>query len=411
MKNIPAEEKRIFGFKRNVFFLGLVSFFNDFSNEMVQSVMPVFLTVVLGAPAFAVGLIEGVADALASVLKLFSGWFSDKIHRRKAPAVWGYSLSVATRIFLTRVSTFGQVFGLRIIDRVGKGLRDAPRDALIVESVEKSELGKSFGLHRSMDTLGATLGPLLAFLVLSFFAGGYRKIFLIAFFLGIFAVFSFIFIKETKKKDSAPLKPPRLNWNLFREHKRFLSIIFSIFIFGLGTLPLGLVLLRSKEIGLGNIANIPLMYFVYSLTFVLVALPLGRLADKIGERFIIAGGFLAAIVAYLWLAYAGSVFSAVLCFIVLGLYSAATDGLQRVLVAKSIDPELMATGQGFLNMAVGFSSLGAGVVGGILWTNFSSSTALIYAASVSVIGLILFVYMTRKRVESININSGQSYIS
>ena len=159
---------KIFGVRKNIFFLGLVSFFNDFSGEMVQSVMPVFITTVLGAPAFFVGLIEGTADALASVFRLISGWMSDKIGKRKNPAVLGYSLSTLTRLFLVVVSNFWQVFALRVIDRIGKGFRDSPRDALIAESAPESELGLSYGFHRAMDTLGATVGPLLGFLIIFF---------------------------------------------------------------------------------------------------------------------------------------------------------------------------------------------------------------------------------------------------
>ncbi len=159
-------QKKIFGLRRNVFFLGLVSLFNDFSAEMMYSVMPGFLTTVLGAPPVLVGFLEGFADALASVLKIYFGWFSDKIGKRKILAVSGYAVSVSTRWFLSLVGNFWQVFILRSIDRVGKGLRDSPRDALISESVETKELGKSFGYHRAMDTIGATLGPLSAVLIL-----------------------------------------------------------------------------------------------------------------------------------------------------------------------------------------------------------------------------------------------------
>ncbi|MCU0660325.1 MAG: MFS transporter [Candidatus Pacebacteria bacterium] len=401
MENTPRKEKSILGFKKNIFYLGLVSFFNDFSSEMVQSVMPIFITSVLGAPVFAVGLIEGVADALASVLKLFSGWFSDKLGKRKAPAIWGYSLSVATRAFLASAGTFGQVFGLRIIDRVGKGLRSAPRDALIVDSVEKSELSKSFGFHRAMDTLGATLGPLLAFALIPLSHDGYRRIFWIAFVLGIFAVLSFVCVKEKKKDALTPAAKPKLNWALFREHTAFVSIVGSIFIFGLGTLPIGLVLLRSQELAGASIANVPFMYFVYSLTFVLVAVPIGKLADRLGERRVIASGFLLAVLAYVFLVKAQSLPALILCFVLLGLYSAATDGIQRALAGKLMSKELVATGQGFLNMAIGFSSLGAGLIGGTLWTVYGSHAAFWYAALASVVGLVLFWYVTHERKPAI----------
>jgi MFS family permease len=392
-----SSSKRILGFNRNVFFLGLVSFFNDFSNEMVQSIMPVFLTSILGAPAFAVGLIEGVADALSSVFKLFSGWFSDKIGKRKAPAMWGYALSVSTRIFLTGVSTFGQILSLRVIDRVGKGLRDSPRDALIVESVDESELGKSFGLHRAMDTLGATVGPLIAFFALIYFANDFHKVFMIAFILGIFAIASFVFVKEKKKEGPIAVRKPKLDASVFRANKKFVDVVITIFVFGLGTLPIGLVLLRAKDIGLGNYANVPLGYFVYSLSFVIFALPIGKLSDKIGERMVIALGFLVAVASYAGLAWVSSVAGMFACFVLLGIYSAATDGMQRSLAAKMVHKELLATGQGFLNMAIGFSSLGAGIIGGALWTIYGAPSALIYAAGASLAGFVLFVYVTKKK--------------
>lgn len=383
------EKDKIFGVRRNVFFLGLVSFFNDFSSEMVQSVMPVFLTTTLGAPAFFVGLIEGVADALSSVFKLVSGWVSDKIGKRKKPAVIGYSLSVSTRLFLALVTNFWQVFLLRIVDRMGKGIRNAPRDALIVESVPREELGKSFNFHRMMDTLGATLGPLLAFLVIFSLKDGYRILFLIAFFLGILAVLSFIFVKDTAKSNSNGAKETiKLDWSIFKENKKFIFVVGSLFVLGLGALPIGLVLLKAKEIG--SIGNVPLMYFIFSLTFVFVAVPLGKLADKIGENLVIAGGFTLAAVSYIGLAMSNNFASLTLLFMALGIYSASTDGMQRVIAAKALSKELVATGQGFLNMALGFSSLGAGIIGGLLWTFLGSEAALFYAAASSIVGLILF---------------------
>jgi len=389
---------KIFGVRKNIFFLGLVSFFNDFSSEMVQSVMPVFLTVTLGAPAFFVGFIEGVADALSSVFKLISGWMSDKIGKRKKPAVLGYSLSVFTRLFLIIATNFWQVFTLRIIDRIGKGLRDSPRDALISESVPKEELGKSFGFHRAMDTLGATFGPLLAFLIIFFLKDGYRILFLVAFFLGLFAIASFIFVKDKKiEKLGEQKKRIKLDWKIFKEHKSFIFIVGCLFILGLGALPIGLVLLKAKEAG--SIGQVPLMYFVYSLTFVITAIPLGKLADKIGEKIVIAGGFFLAALSYIGLALSSSLFFIILFFIILGIYSAATDGMQRMLAAKSLHGELVATGQGFLNMALGFSSLGAGIIGGLLWTIINSSAALFYAATASIIGLILFTIISKIKIE------------
>lgn len=398
--DIPQDdgEKKILGVRKNIFFLGLVSMFNDVSGEMVQAVMPVFLTTVLGAPAFFVGFIDGAADAISSVLKLISGWLSDKVHKRKLPAILGYVLSDATRWFLMFVQNFWQVFGLRVVDRIGKGFRDSPRDALIAESVPENELGRSFGFHRAMDTLGATIGPLSAFFLLPFLGGSYQKLFFVAFLLGFLAIASFVFVHEKKHEQAAALKPhPKLNWALFRTHRWFVLVVFSIFIFGLGTLPIALVLLKAKEIG--TVADVPLMYFVYSFAFVLCSVPLGRLADKIGERAVIAGGFLIAVLAYLGLMSSAHIILLTVAFAALGIYSAATDGMQRMLAAKVFEneSELIATGQGFLNMAVGFSSLGAGVIGGLLWTYVDSSVALGYAAVVSLIGCALFLLVSSRQ--------------
>src|SRR3989338_1068875 len=386
---------QVFGVRKNIFFLGLVSFFNDFSSEMVQSVMPVFLTVTLGAPVFFVGLIEGVADALSSVFKLISGWISDKIGKRKKPAVFGYSLSVFTRLFLIVTTNFWQVFTLRIIDRVGKGIRNSPRDALIAESSPKEELGKSFNFHRMMGTLGATLGPLLAFLIIYNIKDGYRILFLVAFFLGLFAIGSFVFVKDTpqNKFQDQPKKSPKLDWNIFKENKKFIFVVSSLFIFGLSALPIGLILLLAKEVA--SIGSVPLMYFIYSLTFVIVAMPIGRLADMVGEKIIIALGFVLAFISYIGFALTSNILAIALFFVALGIYSACTDGIQRMLAAKSLHKELLATGQGFLNMALGFSSLGAGVIGGLLWTFINSQVAFFYAAIMSIIGLVLFIIISK----------------
>ena len=300
-------------------------------------------------------------------------------------------------MFLVIVTNFWQVFALRIVDRIGKGIRNSPRDALIVESVPKEELGKSFNFHRMMDTLGATLGPLLAFLIIFSFNDGYRILFFIAFLLGLFAIFSFVFVKEpTRNKISNkanPKKAMKLNWSIFKENKRFIFVVGSLFVMGLGALPIGLVLLRAKEIG--SMGNVPLMYFIYSLTFVIVAIPIGKLSDKIGEKLVIGGGFLLAALSYFGLAMTSNLFALILFFVVLGIYSASTDGIQRVLAAKALNKEIIATGQGFLNMALGFSSLGAGIIGGLLWTIVNSQAALLYAAAASFIGLILFASIAR----------------
>lgn len=387
--------KKIFGLASNVFFLGLVSLLNDFSSEMVYSVMPAFLTVVLGAPPVFVGFVEGFSDALASFLKIFSGWFSDRIGKRKILSVIGYSISTSTRFVLSLVSNFWQVFILRAFDRVGKGLRDSPRDALLAESVEKQELGKSFGYHRAMDTVGGTLGPLAAVLLLPLFLGNYRMLFIAAFIFGILSVLTFVFVKDVPRPKDKPLPKIPFTLSLKNFSREFKIYVLAVFLFGLGVMPISLLLLQSQTNGL-NITAIPLMYFVYSLSFVIFAIPFGKLSDKIGERKVLILGFIAAMFAYFVLANFASTIGIIAGFIIFGAYSAMTDGVSRSLASKLVTQDQLASGQGFLNAAVGISSLLSGVAGGAIWTFFGPVSALTYGIAIMAIGLIVFMIYNYK---------------
>ena len=388
--------KRIFGLVPNVFFLGLVSMFNDFSAEMIIAGMPAFLTVSLGAPAVFVGFLEGFADALASVLKIVSGWLSDRLRKRKIIVLGGYSLSVFIRWPLALVANFWQVFALRIIDRVGKGFRDAPRDALLAESVEKKEIGKSFGYQRAMDTIGAVLGPLFAVLILPLIAYDYRLLFLIAFFIGALAIASLFFVRESriaKQKldfDAKQIAPPKLTFSLKQFDRNFKLFILAVFVFGLGAMPLSLMLLKSQDIGaVGKF--VPLMYLVYNISFAIFAIPFGKLSDKIGQRKVMIAGFSSAILSYLILASSSATAGIVLGFVIFGLYSAMTDAVERALASKLSRSELLASGQGFLSAAAGLSSLLAGLIGGVIWTFAGSTAAFIYGAVLMSAGLVVLV--------------------
>jgi len=396
---------KILGLDKNVFFLGLVSFFNDFSAEMVIAVLPAFISGVLGAPPIFLGLMEGVADALASFWKIVSGWFSDKIHRRKIIAVSGYSLSVGVRFFLTLAGNIWQVFAIRLIDRIGKGSREAPRDALLAESVEYSDTGRSFGYQRAMDTLGGVFGAYAAIKVFGT-AQNYKLLFLISFLIGTLAVLSFFFVREIRKpvNKSAEVIVPRLSFSVKKFPNYFKVFILAIFVFGLGSMPLSLMLLKVKDISPDSIyIYVPIMYFVYNLSFALFAIPFGRFSDKIGKRKIISGGFLMAIIAYIVFANFSSVFSIYIGFILFGLYSAMTDGVERAKTSKLVNPRVLAEGEGFLGAAGGISSLLAGIIGGSIWTWVGQSAAFTYGAVMMTIGLILFVYWNGFSIRHIDI--------
>lgn len=358
---------------------------------MVLAVLPAFLTVALGAPPIFLGLMDGAANALASFWKIVSGWFSDRIHKRKTIAVSGYGLSVMARSMLIFVGSIWQVFAIRLVDRIGKGTREAPRDALLAESVPDNDIGKSFGYQRAMDTFGAVFGSLAVILILKA-TQDYKSIFFISFLIGILAVASFVFVREIHKpKKHQKDTPKKLSFSMRKFPRYFRRFIIPIFIFGLGTMPLSLMLLKVMDVD-SSLMLIPMMYFVYSISFALFAIPFGRFSDKIGKRKVISGGFLVAIIAYLIFANFSSLASIYLGFILFGLYSAMTDGIERAKTSRLVDREVLAQGEGFLGAAVGVSSLLAGVIGGSIWTWVGESAAFNYGATMMAIGLILFVY-------------------
>lgn len=385
------DDKRILGLRKNVFFLGLVSLLNDFSAEMVYSVMPAFLTTVLGAPPVFLGFMEGFVDAFASAFKIFSGWFSDRIGVRKWFSVSGYTLSTLTRSVLALVGNVWHVFALRVVDRIGKGLRDSPRDALLSESVTPNELGGAFGFNRTMDRVGAILGPLGAVILLPLLGGNYRRLFVIAFVLGIFSIIAFLFVKEAKTKEEIiPKVPVPFSFSLRNFNGRFKLFLVAMFLFGLGVMPEALILLKVGDIGL-PLTAIPLMYLIYTISFALLSTPFGHISDRIGERKVLIGGFFAAILSYSILANATNLGSVIIGFVIYGLYSAMTDGVGRALASKLVMSSQLAQGQGFLQAAIGVSALLGGVTGGAIWTYYGATAAFYYGAAMMVVGLVVFV--------------------
>ena len=382
--------EKIFGLQRNVFFLGVTSFFNDLSSEMVLSVLPAFFISVLKTGAGALGVVEGVADAAANLIKIYSGQRSDKMARRKVFAVLGYTLSVCTRPFYSFAGSVFDVASLRVLDRVGKGFRDAPRDALISLSVDKKELGWSFGYHRAMDTLGGVIGPLIAYLILENNPGAFSSVFMVSFIMGLLAIASLMWVKDVSALVS------RGGFIPMRSHlpKRVKQFILALFILACGTLPVAILLFKTQELGL-SVSTIPLYYMIYSMSFALASWPAGLLADKIGSGRIIIAGNLFLIVSYVLLSFAASAPGLLFGLIVLGAFSACTDGVQRSHISHLVSEEHRGAAYGYLNAAVGFGALVSGVLGGYLWEVWGSSTALAIAVVVVMLGLVMFMTTLR----------------
>jgi MFS family permease len=389
--------KKILGLNRNIFTLGLTSFFNDFSNEMILAAFPAFFTSVLKSGAASLGLVEGLADGAANFLKIYSGRLSDKIQKRKIFILIGYGLSVIIRPFYILTGSVSAVLGLRVIDRVGKGLREPPRDVIISASVPREEIGRSFGYHRALDRAGGILGPLAAYLILSRWEGGFNIIFIGAFLLGLISVATIFFVTDivgTKNTDGSRL----LSWKTINSlPKSFKYYLLAVFLLSVGSMPIAVLLLKTTSIGL-VIASIPLFYMVYSISYSGFSYISGKLSDEKGSTRILLFGYLALIAAYIGIANANSPYLLILSFVVLGLFSATTDSAQRAHTSKVVDMSLRGTAFGFLNAAIGFGAMFSGIVGGYVWQMYSPVLAMTLASMIVFVGLIIM--SVSKRVKN-----------
>lgn len=385
---------RILGLPKNIFLLGLTSLFNDFSSEMVFSVFPAFFTTVLKAGAGSLGLVDGIAESLSNLFKIYSGNLSDRFQRRKPLVVAGYVLSVLTRPFYVFVSAVGGALGLRVIDRIGKGLRDAPRDAIISLSTTKEELGRSFGYHRAMDTLGSILGPLVAYLILRFYPLHFNAVFLTAFVVGIITILTLFFISDvrlTLKQERATIRTA-----FARLSPQFKLYALSVFVLSVGSMPIAVLLLTTHSLGL-IIADIPLFYMVYNVSYAGFSMSAGKMSDKFGARSVMCLGYTTLLIGYFFLNGAHSPWALAGSFFILGLFPALTDGVERSLAAQLSTEELRGGAMGLLNAAVGLGALTAGVGGGYLWQTAGPATALLAAGGVVVVGLgLLLVFSAQK---------------
>lgn len=390
-ENAVKKEKRFFGFSQNILSTGITSFLTDTSVKMVYSVMPMFL-MSMGASKTSLSLIEGIAESTASLLKTISGFWSDKIGRNKPFMIIGYGLSALIMPLYAVVISPMQVLYLRFIERVGKGIRTAPRDSLVAGSVTNGETGKSFGLQKAMDNSGAIVGPLIAFALLSFFPNNYQLIFLLAGIPSFMAIFVIIFgIKEAKKNKENLFK--KFHFNDFP--KKYYLFLIIIFIFTLGNSTDALLLVKANEVGV-KVAFIPLVYLVTSIVSVLLAIPIGVLSDKIGKEKILIFGFLIYAIVYFGFGVTGSISVIVALFALYGLYSAATDGIQKAFISDIIDENKKGTGLGIYNAMIGITLLPASLIAGILYDKVNSSIPFYFGTLTAIVSALLMLLFTRK---------------
>ena len=395
---------------RNVWAVSLTSFFMDVSSEMVINILPLFLSNVLGVKTNIIGLIEGVAEATASILKLFSGWLSDKVGGRKWLAVAGYGLSAISKPFFYFANTWGIVAGVRWVDRIGKGIRTAPRDALVADSIEKEKRGFAFGFHRAADTAGAMLGLTIAFIVVWLAQKNtavlgestFKTIVLISLVPAFLAVLTLaIGAKETKV--SSKVEMPKFAFKSLG--KPFMVFMIIVGIFDLGNSSDAFLVLRAQERGL-NVLGVLGMLITFNLVYTVVSAPAGSLSDKIGRRKLIIGGWLVYSIIYFGFALAKTGWQVWALYAVYGLYYGLAYGTTKALIADLVPETLRGTAYGTYNAILGILDFPASLIAGILWegvggwSGFGASAPFLFGAILSLIAtLLMIIWMPKVRTE------------
>jgi MFS family permease len=381
---------------RNVTALGLVSFFTDFSTEMVLGVLPLFIISSLGASRAILGTIEGSSELTSYAFRIVSGSLSDKIGKRKIFIIAGYGLSTITKPFFAASSGWIDAFVVRFGDRLGKGLRTAPRDALIADSVQESRAGRAFGLHRTIDQIGAIIGPVATFALLQFI--DIRGIFLLSLIPGAIALLILIFfVKEValKWRSTSPGTTTLSNiHHVIRDNRPFVLLLIITAIFGIGAFNFSFILLRASDLGIAD-TLIPLVYATINIAHTVISIPAGFLADKVGkEKVLIIGYSVFAISTALMVLVSGNALYTYMLAAIFGLYMGISETVQRAVVPRYIISELRGTAYGLYSVVIGITFFAANIVFGFLWDNYSLHTAVYYSIIVTIAaisGMLIFL--------------------
>lgn len=379
--------------RKNVYSLGLVSFFTDLSSEMVFGLLPLFLTGPLGASRTLLGLIEGMGEMLGYTVRMGSGTLSDRMQKRKPLVLLGYSLSAASKPFFGAATGWADVFVVRALDRVGKGVRTAPRDALISESAPEAKVGRAFGIHRTMDQAGAIVGPAIAFALFPHI--GFQGVFLASLVPGALAVVILaLFVKERL----APSRPKSMSANVrtVLSQKRFVALLAIMAVFGIGAFNFSFVLVRASDLGVAD-DTVVLVYLVINTAHTAIGYPAGILADRVGKEKMlpIAYGIFAAS-TFLMLASTESVHAYAVA-LVYGAYIGIAETVQRAVVPRYVAAEYRGTAYGLYNMVAGLSFLVANVVFGFLHDVSGLSAAATYSVATSIIAMVAMAVFAAKK--------------
>jgi MFS family permease len=374
--------------------VGWVSFFMDVSSEMVYPLVPLFLTTTLHASISVVGVIEGIAESTASLLKLFSGALADRFGKNKLLMGIGYGLSTASRPALALAAGWGTVLAARFTDRAGKGIRTSPRDAIIAASTPPDRLGLAFGFHRALDTAGAVVGPSVALLLLAFWPADYRLVFWLSIVPALIAILLIvIFISPDRPRPSLM---PSFSWSLQGFNNGFLRFLLIIGLFSLGNSSNAFLILKAQHVGL-TAFWISAVYLIFNVTYVALSVPAGMIADRIGREVMVMAGFVLFALVYGGLALSESQWAIGGLFMLYGVYMGLSDGVQRAYIATLVPEHRKATGFGMYHMVIGIALLPANLIAGYLWDHFSSAAPFWFGSALAVLAAILFVSMIPRR--------------
>jgi MFS family permease len=393
--------RRYRGLPRNVFAIGLVSLLNDASSEIIYPLLPIFLAQSLGASARAIGTIEGLAESISSLLKLFAGYLSDRLAKRKLLVVAGYSVASLARPLLAFAHTWTQVLAIRLTDRIGKGVRTAPRDAMIADTVRVEQRGIAFGFHRAMDHAGAVIGPIVGYLLVILFVanakspttGEFSKIFLAASVPALIAVLvAIFFMRESPVHAQRGPEIAKLSLRGFDSNfKRFLLVLA---LFTLSNSSDSFLILRAMDSGV-SVALIPLLWAAHHGTKVLSSLLGGDLSDRLGRKRLIVAGWILYAAVYAGFAFATNQASLWILFLVYGIYFGLAEGAEKALVADLVRPEQRGTAYGLYNLAFGITVFPASFLMGTIWDWKGPTVAFLLSAFMGATAAMLLLVFVR----------------
>jgi len=398
LDDLRTEPSPVPGVSRNVFVLGLVSLATDVASEMLYPIIPIFLTVTLGAPVAFLGLIEGIAEGTASLMKVGSGWYSDRLSMRRPLVAAGYGLSAVGKVLLATAFHWPQVLIARTTDRFGKGVRTSPRDALIADSSLPEVYGRSFGFHRAADTAGAVIGPLIGLAILQIVGQNHlRPILLAATIPGVLSVGLLVFVRERRRPPQPVAKATgSAKIDLSGASPVFWMFLSISLLFALGNSSDTFLILRAKDLGL-SLSIVILMYVLYNTSYSLLSLPAGIVADRIGKRRLVTGGFFVYGLVYMGFALVGQGSAVWPLFLTYGVYMAFTDGQARAMVAELSPEERRGTFLGLYHTGIGLMAVAASVLAGVLWDVVGKPAPFWLGASTGFAAAALMLALPRGR--------------